>query len=174
MSTTTRGTCPDPELFTALVDGEVDGVTRAQITLHAGTCAECTAAIAAERRAKAAVAELGEPALSADLTARLLAVAASEGQSAAPIRSTSRRRRLPSYFAAAASVAVLMVGAFTFLGATDDTSPSSPSRTTAIVPAADRLAQEHALTAVQAGFGGPGAAAVPVSVPVASSSAVAR
>jgi hypothetical protein len=122
---------------------------------------------------KAAVAGLGEPAPALDLNARLLAIAASEGQVAAPER-VAKRRRMPGYFAAAASVAVLMVGAFTFLGATTDggSSPSSPNRTAAIVPAADRLTQEHALTSVQAGLGGP--AVMPVSLPVASSPAEPR
>ena len=70
-------------------------------------------------------------------------------------------RRAPAILAAAASVVVFLVGTFAFIGAwTQNPAPARPAGTTAIVPAADRLSEEHGATSSEVGLGGPGFSAV--------------
>ena len=168
MTVVTRG-CPDAELLTSFVDDELDVKAHSEVLAHLDACPACAATVAADRRLKSAVRGAADPDLvpSGDLMSLLFAVPKQEGAEAddtvvTPMR-PSKRRGVPSYFAAAASVVVLMVGAFAFVGALEQNEPAQNQPTTAIVPATDRFSQEHAATVVQAGFGGPGVAMVPVA-----------
>lgn len=93
MSDLTRGAHPDPELLTALADGELEPTALDAVLSHVASCADCRPVLDAERRLKAAVRALRDDeagsavgtasdpasdlALSPDLLARLRAVASS-------------------------------------------------------------------------------------------------
>jgi hypothetical protein len=192
MPARTRGGCPDDELITAFVDGALESHERDDVPQHVAGCADCRALADAERRTKSALAGLRDEDVvpSSDLLARLASIPASNATHVPVARGAAvsggahrapselderRRRRAPAYLGAAASVVVFMVGAFAFLGASAPTGdPSRPSGVTAVVPAADRLQQEHAATSAGAGLAGPGFSAVSTAFTPAPAPVVSR
>ena len=176
MSQTTRGACPDAELITGFVDRELDLVAHDSVVSHLAACDACRALVEAERSTSSMLKALSAPVPSSALAARLLAVADDSDDELAARRG---RGRAPAFLGAAASVAVFMIGAFAFIGASAQTpAVATPNGSTAIVPVASQLTQEHAATSAQAGVGAPGfdvvsaslssagTAAVPTSMPV--------
>jgi anti-sigma factor RsiW len=129
--------CPDRELVSAYVDGEVPSPWRERLEEHVSSCSDCAALAASFVSLGArlrAVAEPGEAAAFARGRARLEALLAempAPSTLSSPVLSSARdgwRRsiRLPLPFAAAAALLVLFLGGATALLASRPASPSSP------------------------------------------------
>lgn len=167
-----RGRCLEPELVTAFTDGELDHARRDAVHQHLVACRRCRADVEGERRAKRAVQSLAELQPAPELVARLTALAGApdiagpvpadlvaaraaraarhDDGAAGPDR---RARRNPgALLAAAASVAVFVVGGTAYLGASSPAAPEPAPAAVTVVPAADRYAVEHAASSVDNGF----------------------
>lgn len=89
--------CP-ADLLAGLVDGELGHAARERVQRHLVDCAACRAERAAQADLKALLRTVPTPAMSDQLTARLLALAAPgaagrDGTGRAPARSAGRERR---------------------------------------------------------------------------------
>lgn len=159
----------------ALTDGELGPQARDAALAHLVRCDDCRDEVAGQRRLKARLGELADPAVPQDLLARLSAMSTLgapepafdgwQGPPASPrhrvrLHGFSRRSRveLPVHrrgvrYAITGGVSVLALGVSAFaMGG----GPSSPT----VVPAVDSFTVEHASTADEVPFG-----AVPQTVP---------
>jgi hypothetical protein len=171
---------------TAFVDGELDQGARDRALVHLADCADCRAAVSAERGAKAAVTSLGAPVPDADLLGRLLAVSGPSGPvppRERPLPGTQRpptaprpgrprtaaragrrppgrtSRRVGLVAAGAFSVVGLALGGAFVAGGQQPAPAGRP-----VVPAMAQLSSEHAASASEfVRLTDPGVAVVPAS-----------
>jgi anti-sigma factor RsiW len=172
------------EEISALVDGELGHDARDRALAHIASCADCRAAVDAERRIKAAVSRLDPVALPPALRDRLVALPAelsaphglragtawltghrpsrarndARGPAGTRPPSTSRRRRRVS--AATGSVALVgaCVAAFVVGG--------GPANDRPVTPQVQRFSVEHASVAPEVPLSDEGGPAVVVSFPL--------
>ena len=173
------------ERLSALVDGELDHDTRDKLLAHLAGCADCRTEVDDERRLKARLGSLSDPALPAGLTERLVAIPESDGHArdvaaAAPVttRPTSRRdkrrpastagqrpanrgeerrgrRRTRVMVGSGGLVAAAMTFAFVIGG--------GAASGEAVTPPVDRLTVEHAAVTSDVPLTGPATTAVNAS-----------
>ena len=162
------------EGLTLLVDGRLDHAERERVLAHLAHCGPCRREVDAHRRLRATLTALREapPRPGADLTARLLAVAAAERSAPAAPPVTPRRvvrprgaARPPGRAAAlrsrrAGTAGVLLVVGL--VGALALGSPASSGPAAPVDPASPALVADHVSTSSGVPLSEPAATIVPV------------
>jgi len=156
-------------VLTAYVDGELDHARRGEVQVHLAHCAACRAELTVLRQLRSSL--RAEPAVPADLAARLLAATAPAGEPRPLPRPHAPRRRRPlgdgrwRRTAVGAGLAVLGVGGALVVAGPPPSGPVAP-----VDPGAPGLVVEHVSTANEVPFAGAdGGMTVPVSAPVSRS-----
>lgn len=155
--------------LTAYLDGELDDVRREEVQVHLAHCAGCRAELVLLRSLRSSL-KGAQPAVPADLAARLLAATAPAGEpQPLPRPHAPRRHLLPEgpwrRAAVGAGFAALGLGGALALAGPPPSGPVAP-----VDPANPGLVVEHVSTANEVPFAGPGAGlTVPVSAPLPAS-----
>jgi len=157
------------ELVSALVDGALDHDTRDRLLAHLAGCPACRADVDDERRAKARLTGLSDPALPAALVARLRAIGIPEavgvGDGPTGGRPASRRdsRRPPQRRSArtriVASTGGLLAAALSLAFAVG----GGGAEGRAVTPQVDRFTVDHAAVTGEVPLTGPAGTGVTVS-----------